>query len=363
MEWFVHTLRVHPELALFLTIALGFFIGQFKYKSFSLGTVTSVLLVGFVVGQMNIDISSDVKKIFFLIFLFSVGYRVGPQFFNSLRKSGLPQLLFSTILAAVSLVSTWFLAKPMGYDAGQAAGLFAGSQTVSAVIGVGSDTISTLALNPEVKKSMINAIPVCYAVTYLFGTIGSAIFLAQIGPLFWGGLKSARNQCVELAARLGIGSDDPTIISSFTNVAFRAYNLTPGSMLIGKTVAEAQQVFFRDECRIYIEKVRRKGTRDILDPSPDFKFEANDDVVLQGESAYVISKIKDVGTEFFDKDLLDFPVESVRVMLTNKEVDGMTIRELSHQRYDLRVSIKKITRGDTEIPLMPETKLQRVFTL
>ena len=139
MDWFLQTFRDHPVLSLFLTIALGFFIGQFKYKSFSLGTVTSVLLVGVVVGQMKIDISSDVKQVFFLIFLFSIGYRVGPQFFYSLKKSGLPQLLFSFIIAAVALVTTWLMANLMGYNAGQAAGLFSGSQTVSAVIGVGGD--------------------------------------------------------------------------------------------------------------------------------------------------------------------------------------------------------------------------------
>ncbi len=65
MDWFLQTFRDHPVIALFLTLALGFYIGQFKYKSFSLGTVTSVLLVGVVVGQMKIDISSDVKQVFF----------------------------------------------------------------------------------------------------------------------------------------------------------------------------------------------------------------------------------------------------------------------------------------------------------
>ncbi|NQV01061.1 MAG: aspartate-alanine antiporter [Bacteroidia bacterium] len=359
MDWFLTTFREHPELAVFLTIAAGFFIGRFKYKTFSLGSVTSVLLVGVLVGQMRIEISNDVKQIFFLIFLFSVGYSVGPQFFNSMKKSGLPQVLFTVIISAVALVATWLLAKMMGYNAGQTAGLFAGAQTISAVIGVGGDTIHSLTMDPALKKSMINAIPVCYAVTYLFGTIGSAFFLAQVGPLFWGGLKKARQQCIDLAAKLGVGSDDPSLISSFTNIVFRGFNISPDSIFVGKTVKEMHKKFVDDGYRIYIEKVRRKGTKEILDPAPDFRFEAHDDVVLQGKGVSLITEQKVIGQEVFDPNLLKFEVESVHVLLTSKQVDGMTIRELSHQRYDLRVSILNITRVGTEIPMMPSTVLHK----
>ena len=45
MEWFANLLRHYPELAIFLTLAFGFWIGKFKIKKFTLGTVTSVLLV------------------------------------------------------------------------------------------------------------------------------------------------------------------------------------------------------------------------------------------------------------------------------------------------------------------------------
>lgn len=45
MEWVIHLLRQHSELAIFLTIAAGFWIGKIKVGQFSLGIVTSVLLV------------------------------------------------------------------------------------------------------------------------------------------------------------------------------------------------------------------------------------------------------------------------------------------------------------------------------
>lgn len=70
----------------FLTIAVGFWIGKMKIKQFSLGIVTSVLLVGVLVGQLNITIEEPVKSVFFLLFLFAIGYKVGPQFFRGLKK-------------------------------------------------------------------------------------------------------------------------------------------------------------------------------------------------------------------------------------------------------------------------------------
>ena len=92
MEWFADLLKHYPELAIFLTLAFGFWIGKFKIGKFSLGTVTSVLLVGVLIGQLHIDIGAPIKSVFFLLFLFAVGYSVGPQFFRGLKKEGLPQM-------------------------------------------------------------------------------------------------------------------------------------------------------------------------------------------------------------------------------------------------------------------------------
>ena len=100
-----------------------FWIGKFKIKKFTLGTVTSVLLVGVLIGQLKIDISGPLKSVFFLMFLFAVGYSVGPQFFRGLKKEGLPQMLFAAVMCVFCLIAPFLLAKLMGYNAGEAAGL------------------------------------------------------------------------------------------------------------------------------------------------------------------------------------------------------------------------------------------------
>ncbi|MEO7049859.1 MAG: hypothetical protein ABI091_31435, partial [Ferruginibacter sp.] len=179
MQWLVDTLRLHPELALFFTLGVGFWIGDKKIRGFSLGAVTSVLLVGVLVGQLNINISTDVKSVFFLMFLFAVGFGVGPQFFRGLKKDGLPQVLFAVIMVAMCLLCTWGAAVAMGYNAGESAGLLSGANTISAVIGVSTNTLNSLDIASNLKTEMINAIPVCYAVTYIFGTLGAILIISK----------------------------------------------------------------------------------------------------------------------------------------------------------------------------------------
>ena len=245
MEWIINQLRVHPELAIFLTLFAGFWIGRLKIGKFSLGTVTSVLLVGVLVGQLDITVDGPMKAVFFLLFLFAVGYKVGPQFFRGLKKDGLPQVGFAVLMCIVSLVSAWALAKIMGYHVGEAAGLLAGSQTISAVIGVAEDTINGLSISDAQKATFINAIPVAYAVTYIFGTAGSAWILASLGPKFLGGLEKVKADCRELEAQMGSSeADEPGFAPALRPVVFRAYKITNKWFGKGKRVTDLERAFF-----------------------------------------------------------------------------------------------------------------------
>ncbi len=103
---FVTALREHQELAIFLTLAVGFFIGRLRFGTFSLGTVVGTLLAGVIIGQLDIKVSATVKNIFFDLFLFTTGYKVGPQFFRGLKKNALPQVAVTVVLCVTSLVTT-----------------------------------------------------------------------------------------------------------------------------------------------------------------------------------------------------------------------------------------------------------------
>lgn len=363
MEWIIDLLRSHSELAIFLTIALGFWIGRFKIGQFSLGTVTSVLLVGVLVGQLDIKVDEPVKSVFFLLFLFAIGYKVGPQFFRGLKKDGLPQMGFAVLMCISCLLVPWILTKIMGYNPGEAAGLLAGSQTISAVIGVAGDTINSLNISDTEKVNYNNIIPVAYAVTYIFGTAGSAWILASIGPKMLGGLKKVKAACKELEAKMGNTEDEqPGFINAFRPVVFRAYKIENEWFGNGKTVDELESYFDANDKRLFVERIRHKGNI-INDINPSIILQRDDEVVLSGRREYAIGEENWIGEEVFDPELLNFPAEVLPVMINHKSYSGKALCVIRKEKFMHGVSVRTIKRAGISIPVFPQTVVDQGDTL
>ena len=362
-DWFAQTCRDNPSIPIFLTIGIGFWIGSLKYKGFSLGVVTSVLLVGVLVGQMDIAIPGPVKNVFFLLFLFAIGYSVCPQFFRALRGDGIKQVLFAAVVCLLCLSVTWGVVKVMGYNAGEAVGLFSGSQTISAVIGVGTDTMGTLGIDAARKKALIDIIPVAYAVCYVFGTIGSAYILANLGPWMLGGIKKVKADTAALEKEMNESSltSDPAYIIANRPVAFRAYSVTSDFFDSPQSVAQIESHLHSQGRRLFIERVR--SGHNIIEPTPETRITKGDEIVLSGRREYIIEDESWIGPEVNDAELLDFPAEQIPVMITRKTVAGLTVDELRSQTYMYGVSIKSIDRGGVAIPVLAKTKLMAGDTL
>src|SRR5256714_3451961 len=180
--WCAATLRQYPEVAIFLTLAIGYYFGKFTFRGIGLGSVTATLLAGVLIGQIGITISQPLKATVFLLFLFAVGYGVGPQFVRGVAKDGVPQALCAVVQCLLCLAVPVMIVKVAGYDLGYAAGFYSGSQTISAAMGLSTDAINRLGLAADQAKQLIDSMPVAYAVTYMFGTVGSAIVIALICP-------------------------------------------------------------------------------------------------------------------------------------------------------------------------------------
>src|SRR3954469_6488053 len=222
MTALVQSLREHPELAVFLTLAMGFAIGRIKIGSFGLGTIVGTLLAGVIVGQMAIQVPAVVKYIFFDLFLFTTGYKVGPQFFRGLKKDALPQVAITMVLCVTCLLAAFAAARILNYDMGTAAGLLAGAFTESTVIGTASDAIGRLSISAADKTSLTNNIPVAYAVTYLVGTGFIVWFLPNVGPKLMG--VNLKEEARKLQAKLsGSGGEESEVASAFQRLAVRAY--------------------------------------------------------------------------------------------------------------------------------------------
>jgi putative transport protein len=359
MDWIVKTFQQYPELAIFLTLALGYWIGNIKFGKFNLGAVTGVLLAGVLIGQMHIVISPNVKSVFFLMFLFAVGYAVGPQFFRGLKSDGIPQVIFAVLQCLVSLITAYVVARFLGYDIGATAGLLAGSQTISAVLGVATDAINQLGISPEDKTRFINQMPVAYAVTYIFGTAGSAWLLASIGPKLL--RVDLPAECKKLEAKMGGTEAEPGVMSMVRRFDVRAYRVT-NQNLVNKTVAEAEAL--PKEARVFIVRVRQGGA--IVEPGPATIIHQDDVVAVATRQEIHVERGTMIGPEVDDKELLDFPAEALDVVITTKALAGKTLAELAANKELARgVFLRKLVRGGQEMPFTPGTTVDRgdVLTL
>ncbi len=361
MDWIIDTFRENPAIPIFLTLGLGFMLGKLKYKSFSLGTVTSVLLVGVLVGQLDIPIPGPVKSIFFLLFLFSIGYSVGPQFFQAMKGTGIKQVIFAVVMCVICLLVTMGVAYLFGYNAGEAVGLFAGAQTISAVIGVGEDTISTLSIPDADKQSWTDLIPVCYAVTYIFGTIGSAYILSIIGPAMLGGIKKVRQDTAELEKQMNSSADydDPAYTSAFRPVVYRAYKVDGDFFSSPRTISEIEEEIVKEGRRAFVERIRQKDGKLVDDPGQEIEVEKGDTIVISGRREFVIEDEPWIGKEVSDPELLNFPVERIPVMVASKLCDGKTVGEFRSLPQMNGVIIAAIKRATHYIPVLADTRLQR----
>jgi len=353
-NWFQHALHLHPEVTFFLVLGLGYALGKLKVGSFTLGAVTGTLLAGVLVGQFGLKISGEVKQCFFLLFLFSIGFRTGPQFFRGLRSDGMQQALLAAIVATTGLVVAFVVSKLFGYQAGTAAGVVAGSLTESATIGTASDAISRLALSEAERQVLTNQIPVAFAVTYLVGVIGAAWILGQLAPRLLGVDLPA--VCRELESTME--GNATQAIPSRREVELRAYMIDEGSRLVGMTIADLEAAM--DSQRIFIERVRRAGT--VTDAAPDFVLRTGDAISVSGRRNLLVEGLKAPASglrEIDDKELLELEVEALDVVITSKATDGRRLGDLANEEGARGVFVRRVTRAGTPVLLSPETILNR----
>ncbi len=374
LNWFAETLRTYPEIAIFLTLAIGYYFGKFTFRGIGLGAVTATLIAGVIIGQLGIKISQPLKATVFLMFLFAVGYAVGPQFVRGVAKDGMPQALFSAVQCLLCLVGTYAIVKFAGYNFGYAAGLYSGSQTISAAMGLSTDAINRLGLPADQAKALLDGMPVAYAVTYMFGTMGSAIVIAVLGPKLLGiNLKAA---CQDYEEKQGGKKELGGAGTAWHRWETRAFRVQPGGRTDGLPALEAEALFPQ---RVFVQRIRRNGV--VAEATADTVLRAGDVVAVAGAREALVNVIGErarlvavsgsrepignlasgVAIEVDDPELLSVPIEGLDVYVTNKEVDGKTLTEIAAMPGARGVFLRKIVRGAvaTSIPILPNTKIFR----
>ena len=353
MEYFVTALREHQELTIFLTLAVGFFIGRLKFGTFNLGTVVGTLLAGVIIGQLDIKVAAVLKNVFFDLFLFTIGYKVGPQFFRGLKKDALPQLALTVVLCVTCLTCAFTASKLLGYDVGTAAGLLAGAFTESTVIGTAADAINRLELPAAEKIALTNNIPIAYAVTYLIGTALIVWFYPNVAPRLLGVDLKAESRKLQ-AQVAGGGESEPGMISALQRFAVRAYRVT-NDRLLNRTVTAIEALPVGQ--RVFISRIRRGDA--IVEAQPDTIVCPGDVIAVMTRSELLMARGTEIGPEVNDTELLDFPVEALDVVVTNRAMAGKTLKELAAVESSRGVFLRKLVRLGEAMPFTAETRVDR----
>ncbi|MFC8449757.1 aspartate-alanine antiporter [Kitasatospora sp. NPDC057223] len=363
MDWITdHVFKPYPELLIFLTISIGFLIGKIHYRAIGLGSVTGCLVAGLFTGWVtDVPVNGTVKSVFFIMFLFALGYKVGPQFFRGLKRDGLPQVAVAVVVCVSGLLVCWGFAEMLGYGPGLGAGLLGGALTQSAVIGVAQDAIGQIqGLSADQIQEQQNLVPVAYAVTYPLGTILCAILLANIAPRLLHSDLAADSRA--LAVELDAPESDPDLAEGYYEVVLRAFTVAANGF-VGRTVDDIEAQQRERGRRIYLTRVRRDGK--ILEHDQQTVLRAGDVIAVSAlrHDLVEFDPAAHIGPESDDAGLLSYRTENLHVVVSEKKYLGMTVAQVRREPFMVGVFIDKVYRSGAEFPYRLSTELERGDTL
>ncbi|WP_144156128.1 aspartate-alanine antiporter [Paraburkholderia sp. BCC1885] len=353
MDWLHNVFHKSPEIALFLSLAVGYYVGQINFGKFQLGGVGGSLLAAVVISQAGVTIDNGVKSVMFAVFIYAVGYDSGPGFFNSLNRKTLREIAMAIFLAVSALVTVVVCAKLFHLNKGLAAGLAGGALTQSAIIGTAGDAIARLGLPPDQIKSLQSDVAIAYAVTYVFGSLGAIIVCVNILPKFMG--QGLREASIEAEKELAGNAPAQSVgqLSALPEMVGRAYRVGAGA---GKKVSEIE---LSQNDLFAIERIRRAGKA--LEPAPDLVLEPDDVVLVVGRREGVVGLWNVIGEELAETDGVSIVMQTRQGVFTRKGMNHTTIAEVRQNvDRDMRhgVYIEGATRAGQPLPILPETKLE-----
>jgi putative transport protein len=358
MDWLAKLFTKYPEMAVFLAIGIGYLIGKLKFRGVGLGVVTGSLLGGILIGNFfYVPVSDMAKSTLFLLFLFGIGYSVGPSFFRSLKGEGWRWAILSVFVPVMGLLAAYTVAKFVNLDPGYAAGLLSGSLTESPAIGTASEAIRSLSVSAEQKDLWVGHIAVADAICYIFGTLGVIWCCGSLGPKL---LRiDLRAESKKMEAKMGIQPHSAGVQSAWHVIDCRAYKIQQGGPTVGMTVAEAEASV--PGARLFIERMRRND--EIFPHIATTVLQVDDTVAVLGRTE-VLVKALGPASEVADSELLQIPVASVDLFVTSKKIAGRTLQDIADSVPEAHgVLLRGMTRADQSLPIGMGTVVERGDTL
>ena len=352
-------LRSHPEIALFLALCIGYAIGQIKFGPIQLGGICGTLIAALFIGQLGVTLEPSVKNVFFMLFIFALGYAGGPQFFANLNAKGLRIGLLCLIEVVVVLALVLAATHFMKLDQGTAAGLMAGAATESAVVGTATDAISKLALPPEEIKALQANVVTAYSITYIFGLITIVVVTSQVFPLIL--RVNLRDEAEKLWKAMGGREEDASATPAAPELVGRVYEVT----------ARAGGMVARVDARLHgsgsVQGLIRGGQKIAF--APDTQLQTGDQLLVIGHRHALVDLAQagaGLGRESADAGAFGLVLESAELVVRSKAAHGLTLRELSLPQAGNggkplvggSVLVASVERGTQRMPLLPDLQLQ-----
>lgn len=314
-------------------------------KGFGLGSVVGALLAGIVVGIFaKPEFPQLLRWVFFYLFLFSVGYSVGPRFFGSLRMEAIPQIVMAITLAVTGLLTAVAVAYVLAFDEGISVGVLSGSLTQSAALGTGLNAIANLPISDAIKEQLSANAPLGDAITYGFGDLWLILLITVIGPLLMRADLRAEAKILE-AQLSGSGSATSSLLAGY-RFAFRGYRVE-NSAIAGSSIDELEAKYAAG--RLSVQRLRRNGA--LIGVTPEARLQIGDQLVIAAQRSVLASAEREIGPEFDDPETLAVPMETITVVVTNQAAVGKTLSALAGERQMARgVYLESLKRGEEEMP-------------
>jgi putative transport protein len=362
VETLFEFLRANPFLLLFVTLALSVWIGRFSVKGYGLGMVAAAVVVGVALATwastygVKLQLDNFAKSLMYYLFMYGVGLRVGPSFFNSLKKDGVTFTILAVICSVLGLGLVVVLSKMFGLPAGAAGGVLAGSQTMSAAIGTAEMAITQGAYQiPQgsTVEAVTAMIALGYGITYIWGTVG-IILICKYLPKWWG--VDARQAAREYESKEGVPNLDDAGLTGYRPAGLRAYRLE-NPQTVGKSIT----AFRREHPEYRVLNVVRGGMA--LGADPAMVFEKGDVIALGGRLGSLTEKMGLIGPEVDDPKALNIPLDQAEILVSEKEMEGKALKEFRHEDFAGQLQVLKLERGGVPIPVGADTTLKRFDVL
>ena len=348
-----------PFALLFLVVAAGYALGRVKVRGVGLGATAATLVIGLGFSLLaarageSVSIPDFAGTMFFNLFMFSIGMKVGPQFVAGIRRDAARFIAIGLFVPLCSVAIVLAVRALLDVPPGTIVGLFAGANTATPGLGAAKAAFAS-ELTGEAATAAVTTMSTTFALTYCLSTI-LFVVLTKVPDLLGGDLVQAAK---DFEAQIKGASDAPLpgTASEFFGrplpVALRSYQIER-PLVVGRPLRELRAI----QPQLSIERVLRGG--EVIVPTDDLVLQLHDTIALHGQIPLLVATGPRIGPEVYERVARDVDSQTVDVIALHPDVIGKTLRELVTENVGHGLYLNAMFRAGEQIPAGPETMVHK----